>query len=76
MTTIDRLVPTVAGEVRFSLGVHHLLHASIVRSAPRFRIFRGLLIVARLQHLKHPQLSSILRCHWHILRAHSSYSRA
>lgn len=76
MVTVERSVAALSGEVCFSLAAQRFLRASVVRCAPRFRIFRGLRIVAHLQHLKHPGLSAVLRHHWHVLRAHSSYSRA
>gem|GEM_PF-6953739 len=75
MTTIDRPVLAFSGEVGFTAAARRLLRASVVSSGPRFRIFRELRCAPHLSALKHARLSGLLRCHWHILRTHSSYSR-
>lgn len=75
MTTLDRPpVSAITGTVRL---VRRLRCAcSLLGSAPQYRRLRAYREPARLPALRHPGLRTVLLRHWHVVRTHSSWSRA
>jgi len=66
MTTLDR--PPTFSRLR--------CRRSILSCEPRYRRVRLVLTVSHLAALHHAGLRSLMRAHWHAVRAHSSWSRA
>jgi hypothetical protein len=67
--------PAVIGSLPLRSGSERRCRGSILASQPRFRILR--FVHARAIHgLHHSRLSLLLRRQWHIMRSHSSWSRA